>query len=120
LAVPTRSSNDLTTVGNARAVWAVVVGLLAVATMPVAIVATRYSDSYELLHAGLAIPIGLVLGFTSVSLARRARTRNALMLGRAGGVGAAWLGRFLGILGICLASAAAVSVLVYALLKSVE
>jgi hypothetical protein len=88
--------------------------------MPVAIVATRYSGSYELLHAGFAIPVGLVLGFLAVALARRAKARDVLTLGRAGGLGAARLGRALGVLGICLASAAVVSLVVYWLLKSVE
>ena len=32
------------------------------ATMPVAILATRYSESYDLLHAGFAIPVAVVLG----------------------------------------------------------
>ena len=41
--------------GNGRAVAAVVFGLLSAATMPVAIVATRYSGSYELLQAVLGI-----------------------------------------------------------------
>ncbi len=95
-------------------------GVLAVATMPAAIVATRYSDAYELLHAGFAIPVGLALGLVAVVLARRARERDALTLGRAGGRGAAWAGRALGILGICIASAGIVSLAVYALLKSVE
>ncbi len=100
--------------------WSVVLGVLAVATMPAAIVATRYSDAYELLHAGFAIPVGLAFGLGAVVLARRARARDALTLGRAGGRGAAWAGRALGILGICVASAGVVSLLVYALLKSVE
>jgi hypothetical protein len=88
--------------------------------MPAAILATRYSGSYELLHAGFAIPAGLVLGFAAVALARRARARVDLTLGRAGRRGTARIGRALGILGVCLASAAVVSLLVYALLKSVE
>jgi hypothetical protein len=37
-------------------VGALVSGAASVATLPVAIYATRFSDSYELLHAGLAIP----------------------------------------------------------------
>lgn len=95
-------------------------GVLSVATMPVAVAATRYSGSYDLLHAGLAIPLALALGIAAVVLARKARARDDLTLGRAGGRGAARTGRALGILGICVASAAVVSLAVYALLKSVE
>ena len=100
--------------------WAVVLGVLSIATMPAAIVATRYSGSYELLHAGFAIPVGLALGIAAVALARRARARDDLTLGRAGRRGTARVGRALGILGVCVASAAIVSLVVYALLKSVE
>ncbi len=100
--------------------WAVVLGALSAATMPVAIVATRYSGAYDLLHAGVAIPVGLAFGFAAVVLARRARARDDLTLGRAGRSGAMRAGRVLGILGICLASAATVSLVVYALLKSAE
>ncbi len=95
-------------------------GVLSVATMPAAILATRYSGSYDLLHAGFAIPVALVLGFAAVALARRARARDDLTLGRAGRRRTARVGRALGILGVCIASAATVSLIVYALLKSVE
>lgn len=88
--------------------------------MPAAIFATRYSASYELLQAGFAIPLGLACGVVAIVLARRARVRTELTLGRAGGRGAARLGGLLGLLGVCLGSAAIVSLVVYGLLKSVE
>ena len=71
--------------GNAKAVWSVVLGVLSTATMPVAIVGTRYSGSYDLLHAGFAIPIAVVLGAAAIVVARRARARDEMTLGRAGG-----------------------------------
>lgn len=117
---PTRSSNGQSAAGNVQAVWAVLLGALSALTMPAAILATRYSGSYELLHAGFAIPVALILGACAVSLARRARARDALTLGRAGGLGSARAGWLLAVLGICLAAAACVSLAVYALLKSVE
>ena len=40
------TGSETRTSGNARAVAAVVVGLLSAATMPVAILASRYSESY--------------------------------------------------------------------------
>jgi len=102
--------------GNGRAVAAVAAGLLSVATMPVAIVATRYSESYELLHAGFAIPVAVVLGILSIWLARGALRHDDARLGRAGGRRAARFGRALGVLGIALAATGLVAVAVYGLL----
>ena len=101
---------------NGRAIGAVAAGLLSAATMPVAILATRYSGSYELLHAGLAIPGGIALGILAVWLAREALRHDDARLGRAGGRGAARLGRALGVLGIALAATGLVAVGVYGLL----
>jgi len=83
--------------GNGRAIGAVALGLLSAATMPVAIVATRYSESYELLHAGFAIPVGVALGILAIWLGRGALRHDDARLGRAGGRGAARLGRALGV-----------------------
>jgi len=98
----------------------VVLGLLAAATMPVAIVATRYSESYELIHAAFAIPVAVVLGILAVVLARRARALDRATLGKAGGTRAAQVGRLLGILGLCMAASATIAVAVYELLVAVE
>jgi hypothetical protein len=95
---------------------AVAVGLLSAATMPVAILATRYSASYELLHAGFAIPVGVALGIVAIWLARGALRHDDARLGRAGGRGAARLGRALGVLGIALAATGLVALAVYGLL----
>jgi hypothetical protein len=89
-----------------------------VATLPVAIYLTRFSDSYELLHAGLAVPLGAALGVAALALARRARRREALRLG-AGGAGPARAGRVLAIVGLCLAASALVALGVYGLLEYV-
>ena len=95
-------------------------GALATLTMPVAIAGTRYSGSYELLHAGFAIPVAAVLGIFAVVLARRARVLDRVTLGRAGGGRAARLGRLLGILGICMAASAAIALAVYGVLHAIE
>ena len=84
--------------GSARA--SVFVGLLSVATMPVAIAATPLVGPYELLQAGFAIPIGAALGLLAVALARRARSRLAPTLGHPRGRERRALGRFLGLLGL--------------------
>jgi len=102
--------------GNGRAFAAVVVGLLSTATMPVAVIATRYSESYELLHAGWAIPVGVALGIVALRLAQGAIRHDDVHLGRAGGRGAARLGRALGVLGLALASTCLVALAVYGLL----
>jgi peptidoglycan/LPS O-acetylase OafA/YrhL len=102
--------------GNGRAVAAVAVGLLAVVTMPLAILATRYSDSYDLVHSAFAIPVGLLLGGLAVGLGRGALRHDDLRLGRAGGRRVARVGRALGVLGIALASTCLVAVAVYGLL----
>jgi hypothetical protein len=103
---------------SARA--SVLVGLLAVATMPAAIAATRWSREYELLHAGFAIPVGAALGLLAIALARRARSRLAPTLGHPRGTRTARLGRFLGLLGLLLALTGAGSLAVYWILSIVE
>lgn len=106
--------------GNARAAWSAVLGLLSALTMPAAIVATRYSGSYDLLHAGFAIPLAAALGIAAVVLARRARAYEQATLGRAGGVKRGRVGRLLGILGICMAASATIAVAVYEVLVAIE
>ena len=71
--------------------------------MPVAIAATRWSQTYTLIDAAFAIPIGVALGVLAVVLARRGRLRIDRTLGRTGGRRQAATGRLLGILGFCLA-----------------
>ena len=105
--------------GTAHAIWSVVVGALSVATLPVAVAATRYSDAYELLHAGVAVPVGIALGAVAVALARQARARRDATIGRARGRNAARVGRVLGILGLCLACSGLVALAVYGLLTYV-
>jgi hypothetical protein len=102
--------------GNGRAFLAVAAGLLSAATMPVAIVATRYSESYELLHAGFAIPLAVALGALAVWSSRKALRHDDARLGRAGGRRTARLGWMLGVLGIALAATALVALAVYGLL----
>ena len=101
-----------------RSAWgALVSGAASTATLPVAIYATRFSDSYDLLHAAFAIPVGAALGFLALHLARRARRLGALALGRPSGERAARVGRALALLGLGLAAAGLVSVAVYGLLE---
>ena len=100
----------------AKAGWTMALGVLAVATMPVAIGATRFSGAYDLLHAGLAIPLALGLGFAAVVSARRVRRHDDVTLGRAGGRRVASIGRLLGIVGICAACSGLIALAVYGVL----
>ena len=84
-----------------------------------AVYRTRFSDSYDLLHAGFAIPVTVVLGLAAMALARRARLRTAVSLSGEGGGGAAAVGRVLGIIGLCMAASALVALGVYGLLQYV-
>ena len=95
------------------------VGLLSIATMPVAILATRWSRTYELLDAAFAIPVALLLGALAVSLARRARRGQAIVLGAASGRRSARVGRVLGMTGFLLGVTAAMAVGVYFVLSTV-
>jgi hypothetical protein len=105
---------------NARAAWSAVLGLLSALTMPLAILATRYSSSYELLHAGLAIPLAAALGIAAIVFARKARTIEQVTLGRAGGAKRGRIGRILGALGLCMAASATIAVAVYGVLVWLE
>ena len=105
---------------NGRAAWSVVLGALAALALPVAVAATRYSASYDLIQAGFAIPLAAALGIAAVVLARRARAFESATLGRVGGAKAARIGRLLGVIGICIASSATIAVAVYEVLVSIE
>ncbi len=105
---------------RSRAAWgAVAAGIASTLTLPVAVFLTRYSDSYDLLHAGFAIPVGAVLGVVAMSLARRARRRSAVSLAARRDDRLATLGRVLGLVGLCLAASAVVALCVYGLLDFV-
>ena len=84
-------------------------GLASVATLPVAVYGTRFSDRYDLLHAAFAVPVTVVLGLVAVALARRARVHTAVSLAGEGGGGVATAGRVLGIIGLCMAASAIVA-----------
>jgi hypothetical protein len=92
-------------------------GLASVAVLPVAIYATRFSDAYKLVHAGFAIPLGLVLGVVALRLARRESHRRELTLTPPGRSDAVVVARVLGYLGVCMALAGLVALGVFALLE---
>jgi hypothetical protein len=105
-------------VGGGAAWGSLLAGIASCATLPVAIYVTRFSDEYELLHAGFAIPLAAALGVVALSLARRARARGRVTLsGGGGGGGVATAGRILGVIGLCMAASGLVALGVYGLLE---
>jgi hypothetical protein len=111
LAVPTRSNSAR----NWRAAAAVVLGLLSVACLPAGVLLAHYSG-VDLIQAGYAVPPAFVLGVAAVLAARAARRRSERTIGRVGGGRTARIGRALGILGIYLALAGALSLAVFEVL----
>ena len=68
-----------------RAAVALVLGLLALAAIPVAGAVAGMRADVELLQAELvAVPVGILLGLIAVSLSRRARARLERSVRRAG------------------------------------
>ena len=89
-------------------------GLLAVAAIPAAIAAARLSARIDLIQAAAAIPVAAALGVLAVVTGRRGRgTLGSL---RAGRERLASVGRGLGVLGLCLALTASISVGFYVVL----
>ena len=87
--------------------------------MPVAVLATRYFEGYELLDAAYAIPAAALLGAGAVLTARSARRLGERSIEPPAGLQAARIGRILGLAGLWLAGAAAIAVGVYGLLEYV-
>jgi len=95
-----------------------VAGALSVATLPVAIYLTRFSEDYELLHAAFALPVAALFGIVAVVLARRARRLDSFVLSGRPRRPAA-VGRVLGAIGLCMVASALVALGVYWLLEYV-
>ena len=105
--------------GGGAAWGSLVAGLASCATLPVAIYATRFSDSYDLLALGFAIPVAARSGSSrSRSPGAPWRAGRVSLSGGAGG-GVATAGRVLGVIGLCLAASALVALGVYGLLEYV-
>jgi hypothetical protein len=104
--------------GDGTAWSSLLAGLASIATLPLAIYLTRFSDSYDLLHAGFAIPLAAVLGAVSLALARRARLASGISL-EARAPWPASAGRVLGVIGLCMAASALLALSVYGVLEYV-
>jgi hypothetical protein len=101
---------------NGAAWGSLVTGIASVAAIPVAIYVTRYVESFDLVDAAYAIPIGALLGIAAIAFARRARRESSIRLrGMPDRISRA--GHVLGFAGICVALAGVVSLAVYGLLE---
>ena len=106
--------------GRSGAAWgSLVAGLASCLTLPLAVFLTRFSDSYDLLHAGFGIPVAAALALVALAAARRASVRARVSLVGGGGEGVVTAGRVLGVIGLCLAASALVALGVYGLLEYV-
>ena len=101
---------------NAPAVWSVLLGLLATAAIPAAVVYADRSPRVELIWAGAAVPVAALLGLAAMGAARAGRRRAQLTLRRSG-ARTAVVGRFLGLFGLLFAGTGAISLVVYAILS---
>jgi hypothetical protein len=94
----------------------VLLGLVGLATIPVAIAVTERVDGLSLVEAGFAIPAALVFAFGAAVIGRRVRSRSRQTLAALPGARVARLGRVLGYVGLYLALTAALAVGFYAVL----
>jgi hypothetical protein len=78
--------------------------------MPGGVLLARETEQVTLRTSTVSIAVALALGWFAIILARRARERIELTLGRAGGATTARAGRLLGILGVLFAITAALAV----------
>jgi hypothetical protein len=100
---------------RARAWVALLLGVLGVLTLPAAVELSRRSARIGLLDASYAIPPAFILGLVAVITARRARHNLRWFSLRDGGTGVASFAVVVGMIAVCLALTAALSVGFYEL-----
>jgi hypothetical protein len=115
LDAPTSSSSALR--GNPRAWWSLVCGIAAIAAIPGGTLLARESERVTLVDSSGSVAVAALLGWAAIVLARRAQDRLQISLGRAGGGGAARVGRILGIVGLLVAGTAALALGFWGLLS---
>jgi hypothetical protein len=101
---------------NAKAVWAFLTALLALAILVGGAGAAAVREEIGLYEAIGAVPAGGLVALLSLSLARRARWQHQRTLGRAGGAGLATTARVLAALALLVAITAALALAVFAVL----
>ena len=101
---------------NPKAFWAFVLALAALGVLLGGLAAAHYSGDIGLYQAIPALPIGLLLAFMSLRLARRARFEHDRSLGRIGGRVLAAAARILGGFALLLAITGLLALGVFAVL----
>jgi hypothetical protein len=104
-----RTSSSSGTGANPRAWWSLACGIASILAMPAGIVLARELEQVSLLDSAGSVAVAALLGWSAIVLARRARERISITLGRAGGGAAAGVGRILGIVGLLAAATAALA-----------
>ncbi len=94
---------------------ALLLSVIALATLPVAVEFARRSGRFALLDAAYAIPLAFLLGLVAVIMARRARENLRWLSLRDGGTAVASAAVVIGLIAVCLALTAALSIGFYEL-----
>jgi hypothetical protein len=118
LAVRT-SSSSAPRLRNNRARFSILFGLLSLAAVPAALYATRLKNVDVPQAVGGEAVAGTLLGLIALVLARGARVRVERTLGRVG-ESTARVGKWLGLLGLCLGLTAALALGFFGLLLWAE
>ena len=84
--------------------------------MPAGLVLARETQLVTLVNSAGSAAVALLLGFIAIVLSRRAREYVQITLERAGGEGAARVGRALGVLGVLIGATVALALGFYGLL----
>jgi hypothetical protein len=101
---------------NPRAFTSLVVGVVAVAIVPLAILASSRFDELTLVQSCASAALAALLGTFAILLARRGRETAQRTLGRSGGEVAARVGRWLGVVALWIAASTGLALAFYALL----
>ena len=96
------------------------VGAVALATLPAAIFAAEQLEKVTLLRASVAIAPAFILALLAIYLGRRARQTIERTLGRVRGYKLALVGRILGYMALYLALTASISVATYYVLRQIS
>jgi hypothetical protein len=109
-----------TAVSRARAWVALLLSVLGLLTLPAAVEVSRRSTRVTLLEAGFAIPLAFVLGLLGIVMARRARQNLRWLRVRGGKTGVATTAIVIGVIAVCLALSAGLSIGFYELVLLYE
>jgi hypothetical protein len=110
------SASGLPRARNRRAFASLVVGIGAVAVVPLAIASSRVFDEVTLVRACASAALAGLFGISAIVLARLGRETVQRTLGRSGGERAARAGRLFGMLAIWMAATTGLAVAFYGLL----